>query len=172
MTDGAGPTRGGSAFEIEVEEVEDEDRDVEYLEADDAVRYVAGWRHANHEAFVRGESLERKPFYETTPFERWGETRCIRTAATAAADHANDLLCTDEVSSAITALVPGEDRAAIVSISTTLDRTGVLVHEPSVEFDALVAATPASVDVSYRLADRKYQMAVPVYASHDVCREE
>lgn len=152
--------------------MDDGDRDVEFLEADDAVRYVAGWRHADHDAFVRDESLEREPFYETTPFERWGESQCIRAAATAAADHANDELDTDEVTGGITSRVEGAGRVAFVSIETCLDREGELVHEPSVEFDALVAATPATVDATYRLDDLEHRMEVPVCAEHHVLREE
>lgn len=156
---------------IEVREVEDDD-EVEYLEANHAVRFVAGWRHTNHEAFQRGESLEREPFYETTPFERWGETHCITAAACAAAEHANDVLATDEVSGGIMSGVEGEGRVAFVSIETCLDRHGELVQEPSVEFDALVAATPAAVDATYHLADLEHQMDVPVYAQHHVLRNE
>lgn len=120
MMEGAGPTRGGSAVEIEVDEVEDEDRDVEYLGADDAVRYVAGWRHANDELDI------------------------------------------DEVDGGVSSGPEGEGRVAFVAITSGLSRSGVLVHEPSVEFDALVAVTPATVAATYRLDDREYRMAVPV----------
>lgn len=171
MSDAQGPTRGESDVEIEVREIED-DEDVEYIDEDHSVRYVAGWRHTNHEEVQEGEPPEREPFYDTTPFERWGETQCLTAAARAAAEHVNDELDTDEVSSGITSLVDGEDRAAIVTVQTILDRGGEPVHETSVEFDALVATTPATVGVTYRLDDQEYQVDAPVYARYDVLQQD
>lgn len=164
-----GPIRGENDVEIGVDAIED-DEDVEYIEGDHIVRYVAGWRHTNHQAVTEGAHPEREPFFETTPFERWGESQCLAAAGRAAAAHANDELDTDEVGNGVTLLGDGDDRAAFVVIETTLDRTGELVHAPSVEFGALVASTPADVDVTYHLGDQEYRMDAPVYARHDVCK--
>lgn len=171
MMDAQGPTRGKSNIEIAVQEIED-DEGVEYIEGRHAVKYVAGWRHTNHEAVQEGAPPAREPFYETTPFEKCGETQCLSAAARVAAKHVNDDLDTEEVTGGITSLGEGEDRAAIVLIETTLNRNGELVHKPSVAFDALVTATPATVEVTYYLDDLEYQMDAPVYAQHDVCQLE
>lgn len=182
MPEGRGPVRGENDAEIEIREVED-DEDVEYVEEDDAVRYVAAWRHVDREAEktdVADEQNEtredgppeRDPVFETTPFERWGETQCLSAAGTAAAEHVNDELDTDDVGGGITATVEGEDRAAFVSVETVLDRGGEVVHEPDVEFEELVAATPATVDVTYVLGEREYELAAPVYAEYTVLRND
>lgn len=167
MMKGRGPTRGESDVELVVQEIED-DEHVEYLEAEDAVRYVARWHHTNPEAVQEGAFPEREPRFETTPFDRWGESQCISAAARAAAKHVNDDLAIDEVDGGITSLGSGEDRAAFVLIETILNRDGELVHEPSVSFDTLVTATPATVEVTYHLGGLVYQMDAPVYAEHSV----
>jgi len=108
MMETQGPTRGASDDNIEVPAVED-DENVTYIEESNVVRYVAGWRHTNQTEVNEGEPPERNPVLETTPFQRWGETQCLSAAAQAAAQHVNDELDTDEVSSGITSTVEGED---------------------------------------------------------------
>lgn len=180
MPEPRGPARGASDVEIEVREVE-EDENVEYVEDDDAVRYVAAWRHVDRKeegTAVEDEQNEtredgppeRDPVFATTPFEHWGETRCLSAAGTAAAEHVNDELDTDDVSGGITATVEGEDRAAFVSVETTLNRDGEVVRESDVEFEELVAATPTTVEATYVLGDREYELAAPVYAEYTVLR--
>jgi hypothetical protein len=110
-----GPTRGESDVEIEVSEYEDDER-VEYIEAENTVRYVAGWRHTNHEEVRNGEPPDREPVYGTTPFERWATTRCLTAAGRAAVEHISDELRTDEVSSGIAGDIDGKGRAAFVSV--------------------------------------------------------
>jgi hypothetical protein len=171
MPDAHGPTRGENDVEIEVRTVED-DENVQYIEERDAVKYVAGWRHTNQTEMAEGDPPEREPIFETTPFERWGETQCLSTAAQTAAKHVNDELDTDEVSGGITSAVEGEDRTAIVSVETVLDRNGTVVHEPDVEFEALVAATPATVDATDALDEVEYELTVPVYARFSVLYQD
>lgn len=163
-----GPTRGESDVEPEVETVESDD-DVEYLADEHAVRYVARWRNEG-----RGEDGEptREPEYETVPFEEWAEIECVEAAGRAAADHVRDELGVGGVSAGISNGVDGEDIAAVLAIETELDRDGEVVREPAVEFEALVATTPASVDATYVLADQAYRTTPPVYASHQVLRQQ
>lgn len=171
IRDGQGPTRGESEVDIEVQEIED-DANVEYIEGDHAVRYVARWRHTNHEEVQEGDPPEREPVYERTPFEDWAKIQCFTAAARVGAEHANDELGTDEVSGGITNSIEGEDIVAVVSVETILDRDGEPVSETSVEFDALVAATPATVHVTYHLDDQEYQLDAPVYARSHVLQQE
>lgn len=169
--DAQGPARGESNVEIEIQESED-DENVEYIEKNSSVRYVAGWRHTNQEEIEEGESPEREPFFETTPFEQWGKTQCVSAAAHAAAEHVNDELDTDEVGGGITSGVEGEDTAAVVSVTTILDREGKVVQKTDVEFEALVAATPATVEATYVLGEHEYELNVPVYARYDVLQQQ
>jgi hypothetical protein len=163
-----GPTRGDSDVDVETRVVESDD-DVEYLEDEHAVRYVAAWRNEG-----RGEDGEptREPEYETTPFEDWAEIQCVEAGGRAAAEHAEATLGAGDLGYGISSGVPGEDLAAVVSIETVLDRDGEVVREPAVEFDALVAATPASVDATYVIADATHTMAAAVYVRHSVLRQE
>jgi hypothetical protein len=166
-----GPTRGESDVEIEVSEYEDDER-VEYIEAENTVRYVAGWRHTNHEEVRNGEPPDREPVYGTTPFERWATTRCLTAAGRAAVEHISDELRTDEVSSGIAGDIDGKGPAAFVSVETVLDRAGNPVDVTSVEFEPLVAATPSSIQVIYHLADQEFRTDVSVYACHRVTRQQ
>lgn len=167
-----GPARGGSDADLSVRKVEDDD-EVTYLEDEGAVEYVAAWRHANHDAVENGsEAPTREPVHETTPFDEWAETQCHSAAARAAAEHANDELDTDAVGGGISAAVEGHDLAAVVSVSTVLDREGDVVSETDVDFEALVAATPATVTATYVLDGREHEQSVPVYARYRVLRQQ
>lgn len=165
--DAHGPARGESDVDLEVRDVED-DETVEYVAEDDAVRYVAAWRQTNPEERTDGEPPDREPIYETTPFERWGETQCLSAAARVAAKHVNDELDTDDVGGGITSAVAGEDRAAFISVRAVLDRNGNVVHVPDVEFEGLVSATPTTVEATYVLDHREYELDAPVYALYRV----
>jgi hypothetical protein len=164
--DSDGPVRGESGPDVAVETTEDGER-VEYLSDEHAVRYVAGW-------IAAGDSSGRVPRFSTTPFERWAETRCLHGAARAAAAHAAGELGVDDetVSGGVTADVDGVDRAAVVTVRTVLDREGRLASVPAVAFDALVAATPRTVETRYRFGDQVSERDVPVYARSIVERLE
>lgn len=171
ITDSQGPTRGERDVTLETDVVEDDDA-VEYVPAENAVRYVARRRHTNGEEIRDGEPPEREPVYETRPFDEWARTQCLTAAAGASADHVEAELGADGVGGGITSGVDGKEVAAFVSISTTLDRDGEALSQPSIAFDELVAATPSTVHVTYRLADQAYQTDAAVYAVHRVARQE
>lgn len=164
-----GPVRGRSE-PIETRTVESGD-EVEYVDGEDAVRYVAARRHTNGEEIEDGEPPEREPVYETVPFEEWAETQGRSAAARAAAEHANAALDTDEVGGGITSTVESEDVAAYVSVGAVLDRSGDVVHRPEVAFEALVAATPRTVHATYVLEGHEYDVDAPVYARYEVLHQ-
>ncbi|MFC6977082.1 hypothetical protein ACFQL1_23935 [Halomicroarcula sp. GCM10025709] len=153
-------------------EVVETDENVEYIAENDTVRYVAAWKHTNHDEVQEGAKPEHKPVYETTPFDEWARTEAFVAAAKAAAEHANAELGVDEVGGGITSTIDGKELAPIVSVQTVLDREGDVVSEASVSFEELVAVTPASVDVTYRLSDQGVQLAAPVYARYTVVQQE
>lgn len=166
-----GPVRG-EHDPIDVRAVERDD-EVEYLPETEAVRYVAAWRHANHDEVANGSAPPtREPVYETTSFEDWAATRCSSAAASAAADHANDALDTDAVGGGIASAVPDHALAAVLVVGTTLDREGNVVGESDVAFEALVDATPRTVTATYVLADREHERAVPVFARYEVLQQD
>ena len=147
-------TRGESDVALEVR-TEEDDEHVEYLDDDEVVRFVGALGPT-------GEDGERRRRYETTSWERWGEMRCLSAAGDAAADHLGKQLGLDGVGSGLTSRVDGHDRAAFVSVYEPA--LGDEDAEPSVEFDEIVAATPATVDVTYVLDDRSFEMVVPMFA--------
>ncbi|MFP8957816.1 hypothetical protein ACLI4Y_13910 [Natrialbaceae archaeon A-CW3] len=141
-----GPVRGELEIDLEVRHVEDNEH-VEYLE-DDEVRYVAAWGPSD-------EDGERQPSqFATSSWERWGETRCLPAAAEVAADHVADELegSVDGIGHGITGRVPDRDRAAIVT-----------VRDDSIGRDEVAAITPATVDATYVLEERTFEMSVPIY---------
>ena len=171
ISDSQGPARGQSDAKVTTEVVET-DENVEYIAENDTVRYVAAWKHTNHEEVQEGAEPERKPVYETTPFDSWARTEAYTAAAKAAAEHANTKLGGNEVGGGITSTIEGKDLAPIVSVQTVLDREGEVVSEASVSFEELVAVTPASVDVIYRLSDQAVQLTAPIYARYTVLQQE
>jgi len=123
ITDSRGPARGESTATVETESVET-DEDVTYIESENAVRYVAGWRRENFTQTGGEDPSEREPIYETKPFDEWAQRQCLKAAGRAAADHVNSELDTDSVSSRLQNGVEGSDVAAVVTVETILDRMG------------------------------------------------
>lgn len=157
-------------------EVVEDDPNVEYLEDRDAVRYVAYWSSGGGDTPVKTDEHGRRAIYETVPFDRWAEKELLHAAAKAAAAHVNEVLDTDEVGYGVgTGGGDQEGSIAYVVVSTVLNRQGEVAVgsdgerlTTDVEFDDLVAATPATVSVVYRFEENEVEQEVPVYATHDV----
>lgn len=153
----------------------EDDENVELSESGE-VRYVAAWRHTNGEAVRNGEEPpEREPVYETTDWERWAPIHARHAGATRAAAHAADELGLgdrDGISAGTSSDIVEDGTAAVVEISTTLDREGEVVSEPPVGFEELVAATPRTVAVTYVLEDREYETHVPIYVRYSVLHQQ
>jgi hypothetical protein len=163
------PVRGG-AEPITVDRTVTDD-DLEYLEDEHAVRYVAGWRHTNRTEIERGAPPEREPVYETTPFEDWARTECASVGADAVATRIEGSVEGDpRVGVGITR--ENEETAVIVNQTTTLNRDGEVVSEPSVPFERIVAATPRAVDATVRLAGQESSRTVPVWVEKQTVRYE
>ena len=146
-------TRGESDVDLEVR-TEEDDEHVEYLDEDEEVRFVGALGPT-------GEDGERRRRYETTSWERWGEMRCLSAAGETAADHVAEKLELDWVGSGLTSRAEDHDRAAVVSVYDPA--FGDENAKPPLEFDEIVAATPATVDVTYVLDDRSFEMVVPMF---------
>ena len=174
----AGPTRGESDAEVRTEVVED-DPDVEYLPDEDAVRYVAYWTSGEGDTPKRTDSAGRRAIYETVPFDEWAGTQLLHVTATAAATHVRGELDADTVGAGVgTGGGDREETIAYVSVTTVLNREGEVAvgsggesMDPDIEFDALVAATPATVTARYRLDGESVERGVPMYAVHRVMQQ-
>lgn len=164
-----GPVRAENDAVPSVRSVED-DETLELTE-NGTVRFVAAWRHTNHEERQEGEPPEREPVYETSEWENWAEIQAVTAAQAKASGYAADELDVDDVGGAVSSSISdGEGVDAVVSTTTTLDREGDVVGEPSVAFDDLVTATPHAVEVTYVMEERTYETTVPVYVEHTVAQ--
>ena len=137
------------------------DPELDYLPEEDAVRYPAYYRRTG-----RGPDGQptRTTIFETTPFEDWGETECASVAA-------------DEVRAVVEPAVDGDpnlsvgitnregEMAVTVQQTTTLNRQGTVVSEPTTPFERVVAVTPRSVDATVHLEGQTHATTVPVWAS-------
>ncbi|WP_327053544.1 hypothetical protein [Halomicrococcus gelatinilyticus] len=163
--------RVGGAPPVSIEA--EPEREYEYRPGSDSVRVE----------FDGGETA-------TMPFDEWG----TRRATDHAVDHVYSLLA--EQSLAGTGVSVGQGEAVLSELDRTTaedapsapeldrdaqfapvvfhehryDRNGDLVSEPSVSFDAIVEATPRTVDVTVLFPEREYAATLPVVCQRTVVR--
>jgi hypothetical protein len=148
------------------------DDGLSYLNETDEVRYVAAYRHTNHDEVANGSKPEREPVYETTPFDEWARTECASVAAKAVHETLEERLgrSLDGVSPGVAAHA---DRLVVaVAHTVTRDRDGDVEHRPNVGFDRLVSVTPASVDATVTFEGHRHSGTVPVRVRHVAIRYE
>lgn len=143
-----GPVRGENEADISIR-VTETDESVEYLPANDSVR------------FVTHRSGGAPADYAVRDWETWARLQCVIAARDPAVRHA-----TEELGQSVGGAASDEE--VYTQITTTLDRDGNVFDRPTVDFDQLVAATPKTVEVTYVLSDREHTCEVPVYARHVV----
>jgi|GEM_PF-6628321 len=166
-----GPVRATNDADVTTRVVED-DEAVEYLAESNQVRYVAAWRRVTDATPGDDDPPEREPVYERSSWERWSRIQCVSAASDAAVDHVRSELDVGSVSGAVSSAVEGEDLAAVVTTSTTLDRAGDVVSAADVDFETLRETAPRRVRATYVLGDTERTMTVPIYVRHVVVRQE
>ncbi|WP_135824408.1 hypothetical protein [Halorussus ruber] len=140
--------------------------DLEYVESNDTVRYVAGWQ-TNHS----GETPTRQPVYSTVPFERWVETEC----ASAAAERVGEVLAErldgndDGIATGVT--TETGEKTALVEHQTRLDPEGDLISKPSVSYRRVKRVAPETVVVELTFAGRTRTCGVPVTTREATIRQ-
>jgi hypothetical protein len=165
--DTSDPVRGGAEPITADRTVTDDE--LEYLEDEHAVKYVAAWRHTNRTEIEQGEPPEREPVYETTPFEDWATTECASVGADAVAQRIEERIDGDPAASVGITRENGE-MAVSVQQTTVRDRDGEVVSEPSVPFERIVEVTPRAVEATVRLADQEHTATVSVWVSETTMR--
>ncbi|SEO03267.1 hypothetical protein SAMN05216388_1007102 [Halorientalis persicus] len=165
--DTSDPVRGGAEPITADRTVADDE--LEYLEDEHAVKYVAAWRHTNRTEIEQGEPPEREPVYETTPFEDWATTECASVGADAVAQRIEERIDGDPAASVGITRENGE-MAVSVQQTTVRDRDGEVVSEPSVPFERIVEVTPRAVEATVRLADQEHTATVSVWVSETTMR--
>lgn len=158
-----GPARGESDVRIQVQ-MGGKDEEVEYAESNGTVRYVASWMDNEDEEYREAEETKHIPLFEQPSFEDWNEAQCLLTVGRAAADHVNNELDTDEVNGEMRVAENGNRTAAVSMVSTLFDQNGNVVEEADIEFETLVATTPASFKATYLLDTQKHEIEGPIYA--------
>lgn len=124
---------------------------IEYLPETDRVRYA------------RVSTPEGPDDYETAPFERWASRRCASVGSDVVLPTIRDRVDTE-----LTGIGKGVSSeyfglAITVSATTTRNRDGEVVSEPSLSVDQLRAVTPRTIEATVRLSDREHTRGVPVF---------
>lgn len=137
--------------------------DVRYFPENDTIRYVAAWRHANHEEVVEeGVPPEREPVYEYIAFEEWTEFHAPDVGREAVSTGLLRRLDGADRGVSVAVGVRNAERRVIVKRVTTKDREGRVVGEPNVSYARLVAVSPRNVTVRLAVGDRRYERTYPV----------
>lgn len=137
--------------------------DVRYFAGNDTIRYVAGWRHANHEAVVEeGAPPVREPVYEYTPVEDWVATHAADVGAGAVRRALPRRLGVSEPGVSVGFGGRDGERYVIVERTTLRNREGTVIAESNVSYAGVVAAAPRSVTVSLSVGNRSYGRTYPV----------
>jgi hypothetical protein len=134
----------------------------EYIESENAVRYIAAYRHSNPEAVENGSSPTREPVYDTIPFERWAETQCAHVGSQKVAEVMEARLDgnTSEVNAGVT--TQNGSQTVIVTRSTVFDRDGEVKSTPSMSYEQLAAVAPSTVTATVSLENHSRTCTVPV----------
>jgi hypothetical protein len=135
------------------------DPELDYLPEEDAVRYPAYYRRTG-----RGPDGQptRTTVYETTPFADWAATETASVAADEVSAVADERLAGDPTLSVGITNREGE-MAVTAELTTTLNRDGTVVSEPSTDFERVVAAVPRSVDTTIHFEGETATRTVPVW---------
>jgi len=135
------------------------DPDLDYLPDEHAIKYPAYYERVG----TPGDGPPtRTTIYETTPFEDWAVTECASAGA-------------KKVGSVVRSAVDGDPNLSVgittrddeIAISTrqttTKNREGEVVSEPTVPFDRVVAVTPRTVTAMVHLEDQSHTATIPVW---------
>jgi hypothetical protein len=144
------------------------DPDLDYLPEQDAVRYPAYYK-------TTGRGPEGQPtrttLYETTPFADWAATETASVAADEVDAVAAERIAGDPTLSVGITKREGE-MAVTAELTTTLNREGEAVSEPSTDFERIVAAVPRSVEATIHFEGQTATRTVPVWVGETTIQYE
>lgn len=138
-----------------------ESEDAEYLPEENAVRYVAAWRHANPDEVENGSPPEREPVYETVPFEQWMAVESTSVAAQRAVDAVSERLDAAPRGVSFGVTKRYDEPRVLASREVLYDVEGNVKARPNVAFERLVAVTPTRVRVTLSFGGRRTTRTVP-----------
>jgi len=143
-----------------------------YYPDNDTIRYVAAYRHSNHEAVANGSATpEREPVYESVPVEEWLAVEAPYAGADAVRERITARL--DGTHSLSTGVSSTDNGSRImVATRTLLSREGEVLSTPNVTFDRLRSVTPANVTVTITVDEHSQTRTYPVEVRRMVLRQE
>ncbi|WP_132059595.1 hypothetical protein [Halorussus amylolyticus] len=145
--------------------------EIEYIAANDTVRYVAAYRHSNPDEVENGSEPEREPVYEHVPFEEWVETECASVGAERVNEAMSERLGDAEGVSAGVTNDDGELKI-FVAHETTLNRDGDVISEPNVSYDRVRQVAPERAEVTLTLSGRSRSCVVSVATREQEIQQE
>ncbi|MWV40220.1 hypothetical protein [Natrialba sp. INN-245] len=150
------------------------DRWVKYQPDDDEVQYVTAKgpsRNVDPDEYDQ-EPPDRDLEFGTTPWDRWKHIRANDVAGEAALKAVTTELGTEYVGRPIAVSEDPADRQTVVRVETIVDGDGNVIEGESTDIDAVAAATPESVDVTYELDERSFETTREVFAEYRKTRLE
>ncbi|MFC4551508.1 MULTISPECIES: hypothetical protein [Halorussus] len=145
----------GRADPVSVESEVDPPTGTEYLPRDHAVRYVAV------RAAGDSDPPERESAYDTVAFEDWARGKCGKAATRRVREVLGERLGEEHTPG--TAWSRRDDGFAVeVSLTTTYDRDGNRLSEPTVEYEEVLDAAPSEVTATVRYAGQEHSETFPV----------
>ena len=149
-----------------------EREEIEYVEENDTVRYVAAYGNPDETEGEDGSAPEREPIYETIPFGEWAEVECASVGSDRVWDAMVERL--DGETEGISVSITREDGepAILVGHQTRLNRDGDVISEPNVSYKHVKRVAPESAEVVLTLDGRTRSCVVPVTTREAEIREQ
>lgn len=134
----------------------------QYVESENAVRYVAGDEYTNPTAIANGSPPTREPTYRTIPFDRWARIECASAGADELREHLREHIDGGMRGIEVGVTTRGATKTIVVTRSTTRNRAGEVTATPGASDDQLKRLAPSTVVATITLADRRHTCTVPV----------
>lgn len=136
------------------------DETVEYLAADDTVRYISGYK-STLATEINSDDVGREPIYKTVPLDRWATVQSANLARERVEVRLDERF-DDENGIRVTMQARDASRWIEVVLETTFNRAGRVVWEPTVSLAEVREITPSSVTVSLSFEDHHWNTTIPV----------
>ena len=136
--------------------------DYQYVESENAVRYVAGYEYTNPTDIGNGSPPTREPTYRTIPFDQWARTECAAAGARELRKHLRERLGGGMRGIEVGVTTRDTTKTVVVTRVTTRDRDGEVTATPDVTGDRLNRFTPTTVVATISLGDHRHVCTLPV----------
>lgn len=150
----------GTADPVSVTESLDQ-KTVEYLPNEEAVRYVAQWRRQKPETGTPDAPPENEPIYRTLPIDDWAQIEAASTGATHIRTLIGDRLDGETDGITVGAASDGGEPRIAVHYTTWRGETGEETV-PAASYEEILEATPITVTVTVTFQGQRHTQTIPV----------